>query len=104
MNRKFDTGAQRDTAENKPRLSLVPAEELLRVAKHYTDGGKKYGDNNWKLGMKSSVFYDSAQRHLNSWWQGDKSEDHLAAAIWNIMGAMWTEKNKPDLDDKNQFK
>lgn len=102
--REFKTGAHRDTDEGKPRMSLVPTDELQRVAKHFTTGGKKYGDNNWKKGMPVTVYYDSAQRHLMKWWMRDKSEDHLAAACWNILCAMWTEKNKPELDDREELK
>ena len=104
MNREFKTGSIRDTASGKPRISLVPTEELLRVATHYTKGAEKYGENNWRLGQPSSVLYDSAQRHLLSWWQGDTTEDHAAAAVWNIMCAMWMEKNKPEMDDRKDFR
>lgn len=104
MKRKFKTGAQRDTDNGKPRLSLIPSEELFRVANHYRSGGEKYGFNNWKKGMKTSVYYDSAQRHLIKWWMGEKDEDHLAAVVWNVLGAMWTEKNLPLMDDRNEHK
>lgn len=100
MNRQFDTGAQRDTDENKLRMSLVPHDELNRVLKRYLDGADKYGANNWKNGMPLSVYYDSAQRHLMKWWQNMDDEDHAAAVIWNMLGAMWTEKNKKELDDR----
>ena len=36
------------------------------------------------------------------WWQGDTDEDHMAAVVWNVMGAMWTEQNKPGLDDRKE--
>ena len=104
MKRQFDTGAQRDTDVGKPRMSLVPHEELMKVASHFVSGGQKYGFNNWKKGMNTSVYYDSAQRHLMKHWQGEESEDHAAAAVWNIMCMMWTEKNKPELDDRKEFK
>lgn len=104
MKRKFNTGAQRDADLGKPRMSLVPTEELLRVANHYRIGGEKYGFNNWKKGMKTSVYYDSAQRHLLKWWKGDQDEDHMAAAVWNILGAMWTEKNLPAMDDRKDHR
>lgn len=84
-------------------MSLVPTEELMRVAKHFTNGAEKYGENNWKLGQPTSVLYDSAQRHLTKWWSGETDEDHCAAAIWNIMAAMWIEKHKPELDDRKNF-
>lgn len=103
-NRQFDSGAQRDNADTKLRMSLVPSVELARVTRHYLNGGIKYGFNNWKKGMPLSVYFDSANRHIQAWWLGDTSEDHLAAAVWNILGAMWTETNLPDQDDRKDFK
>mgnify|MGYP006268690283 CR=1 FL=1 len=104
MKRQFKTGAQRDADVGKAKMSLMPTEELMRVMQHYRKGGEKYGENNWKKGMNASVFYDSAQRHLMKWWMGEEDEDHLAAVVWNVMGAMWTQTNKPELDDRKTFK
>ena len=92
VNRRFKTGAQRDTGCNKLRHSLIPHKALDRVAKRYLDGAEKYGENNWK-GMPLSVYYDSAMRHMQAWWAGDENEDHAAAAVWNMLCAMWTEDN-----------
>jgi len=102
-NRLFDSGAQRDTGDGKLCMSLVPIKELERVMERYRSGGAKYGDNNWTKGMPLSVYYDSANRHMMQWWQGDESEDHAAAVVWNMMCAMWTENNKKDLDDRDVF-
>lgn len=110
-NREFSTGAQRDQATGKMRMSLVPQQELKRVMKRYLDGAEKYGENNWMKGMPLSVFYDCAHRHLDAWWRGDDQEDHAAAVVWNMLCAMWTESNsrKPhsdhqdDLDDRWQY-
>ena len=55
-NRQFKTGAQRDVAEGKLRVSLIPHEELERVLKRYLDGAEKYGENNW---MKGCLLYTS---------------------------------------------
>ena len=100
MNREFSTGAQRDTECNKLKMSLLPHDEVNRVLKRYLDGAEKYGENNWKKGMPLSVYYDSAQRHLFKWWGGETDEDHAAAAIWNILGAMWTENNLKLMEDR----
>lgn len=108
-NRQFDSGAQRDSGEDKLRMSLVPQEELKRVMKRYLDGAEKYGENNWMKGMPLSVYYDCAQRHLEAWWNDKCDEDHAAAVIWNMMCAMWTEKNTriipsgETLDDRCMF-
>ncbi len=99
-NRVFETGAQRDTAEGKVRMSLLPHKELERVLKRYLDGAEAYGENNWKKGMETTVLYDSAMRHIMKWYMKYDDEDHLAAAVWNILGIMWTEENKPELDNR----
>ena len=101
--RQFDTGAQRDSADGKLRMSLVPIKPLQSVMKRYLQGAETYGENNWKLGMKHSVLYDSAMRHLMQDFSGDDSEDHLGAALWNIMGMIWNRDNKPELDDRKEY-
>jgi hypothetical protein len=35
---------------------------------------------------------DSAERHLNQFKDGDRTEDHLAAVLWNLFGYIWTER------------
>ncbi len=102
-NRKFDTGAQRDTGEGKMRMSLVPQQEFKRVMKRYLDGAEKYGENNWMKGMPLSVYYDCAHRHLEAWWRGEDSEDHAAAVVWNLLCAMHTEINNTKMDDRMKF-
>ena len=103
-NRQFDTGAQRDTSEGKLRMSLLPQQELERVMRRYLDGAEKYGENNWIKGMPMSVYYDCMHRHLLAWWRGDDTEDHAAAVVWNMLCAMWTEKNgDKKLDDRSKF-
>ena len=102
-NRQFETGAQRDTAEGKLRMSLIPHNELKRVMKRYLDGAEKYGENNWMKGMPLSVFYDCAHRHLEAWWRGERAEDHAAAVVWNMLCAMYTESVAEELDDRDKF-
>ncbi len=101
-NRVFSTGAQRDTAEGKLRMSLLPQAALKRVMKRYLDGAEKYGENNWMKGMPMSAYYDCAHRHLEAWWSGETGEDHAAAVVWNMLCAMWSESTE-HLDDKDKF-
>ena len=84
----FDTGAVRDIQVGKGRYDLLPPEALRRIAVHYEKGALKYSDRNWEKGMPCSRFCNSALRHIFQWLQGDSSEDHLAAAAFNIMGIM----------------
>ena len=102
--RQFDTGAQRDSGEGKLRMSLVPHKALNDAMMRYLQGADTYGENNWKKGMKHSVLYDSTMRHLMQDFTGDDSEDHLGAALWNIMGMIWNRDNKPEMDDRKDYK
>lgn len=97
--REFETGAVRDMQEGKGRCDLLPACALLRLAKHYEAGARKYEDRNWEKGIPISVMIDSAMRHLLKYMDGQTDEDHLAAVAWNILGAMWMEEKRPDLQD-----
>jgi len=88
----FTTGAVRDAAEDKPRFGLIPVEVLKRYAMRYTDGAKKYGEWNWQKGIPLLRVYESLLRHVFAWREGDKSEDHLAAVLWNAGAIMWYEE------------
>ena len=88
---KFQTGAQRDTPKGKGRFDLIPAYALKRVAKHYEKGAEKYGENNWRKGIPLRRFLDSAIRHCYSFLSGDRKEDHMAAAVWNLLNLIETE-------------
>lgn len=89
---EFETGSVRDTREGKGRYDLIPTEPLRRLAVHYENGAKKYGDRNWEKGQPISRHFDSAQRHLEKAKDGLQDEDHLAAAIWNMFAIIATEK------------
>ena len=97
--REFDSGAVRDMAEGKGRCDLLPACAVLRLARHFENGAKKYNDRNWEKGIPIHSFIDSAIRHLMKYLDGQDDEDHLCAAAWNCMCAMWTEEKKPELQD-----
>ena len=102
-NTQFSTGAQRYDRKGKLRMSLMPHIAMQRVMKRYLDGAETYGENNWLKGQPFSVLYDSAMRHMMQFWSGDKDEDHLAAAAWNIMSMMQFEDSREDLDDRIEF-
>ena len=96
---QFASGAVRDTRTGKGRFDLVPPEPLRRLALVYERGAEKYDDHNWKRGMPVSRYIDSALRHINSYLEGESTEDHLAMGAWNLFSAMWTEVHRPDLQD-----
>lgn len=70
------------------------ANMFLEVAKHFEDGAKKYGENNWQKGLPVDCYIDSAVRHYLKWLRGDKDEPHDRAFVWNILCCIWTVKHK----------
>lgn len=72
---------------------------LLEVAKHFEEGAKKYGEHNWQKGIPVSRYLDSGVRHYLKWLRGDTDEPHDRAFCWNMMCAIWTCINKPELNE-----
>lgn len=62
---------------------------ILETAKHFEEGAKKYGPDNWQLGIPVNCYLDSAIRHYLKWRRGDKDEPHDRAFVWNIMCCAW---------------
>lgn len=85
--REFKTGAVRDINENKGRFDLLPMLALKDLAIHFQKGCQKYGDRNWEKGIPISNLVDSGLRHAVEFVLGYEDEDHLIAAIWNLINA-----------------
>ena len=95
----FSTGAVRDMHEGKGDMVSLPNAAILRLSKHYEAGAKKYGRWNYTKGIPCSSFLDSALRHLFKYLDGRDDEDHLAAAAFNVLGAMEMEAHHPEMND-----
>lgn len=101
------TGAVRETLYHKGpggfplRYDLVFSNEvgLRRIAETFGEGFLKYGAHNWKQGFPESVLLNHAFEHLRKWMAGDRTEDHLSHAMWNIYTLMWVEEQMPELLD-----
>ena len=72
---------------------------ILEASIHFEQGCQKYGERNWEKGIPLHCFMDSAVRHYLKFLRGDTDERHDRAFIWNILCAIWTHKNKPELND-----
>ena len=96
---EFATGAVRDMHEGKGDMLSLPPAALLRLSLLYEEGAKKYGRFNYLKGIPLSSFIDSAERHLMKYVAGWDDEDHLAAAAFNILGALQMEETRPDMCD-----
>lgn len=72
---------------------------FLEVAKHFEEGAKKYGENNWQKGIPVKRYIDSAVRHHLKHIRCDNDEPHDLAFVWNIICGIWTCEHKPELND-----
>lgn len=96
---KYGTGAVRETECHKGRCDLLPMVALIRLSKQFENASSKYPERNWEKGLPMHTFIDSALRHLFKYMDGQTDEDHLCAAAWNILCAMWTEEKRPEMQD-----
>ena len=100
---EWSTGSRRDTQEGKPRFDLISVHGLRRLADHLAKGAEKYGERNWEKGQPISRFYASAFRHLIAWAEGEETEDHLAAVLFNIMAIIHMNEIYPGNSEINDF-
>ncbi len=118
---QYSSGAVRNERQGKGRFDLISVIAERRLANWYEAGCQVYGDRNWEKGMPHSRFVDSTKRHINAYLtvkqleregflQQDVEEvcasmginpleDHLAAAVWNLMSIMHLELTHPEMDD-----
>ena len=71
---------------------------LLEVSIHFEQGAQKYVENNWQKGIPVHCYIDSAIRHYLKYKRGDDDERHDRAFVWNILCAIWTCKEMPQLN------
>lgn len=89
----------------KLRYDLIPAYPLEQLARVYTIGSRKYGDNNWRSGIAYSRIVAALQRHLEMWKQGrdvdpDDGQHPLASVAWCALTLMEYEITRPEFDDR----
>lgn len=97
--RLFETGAKRDSNEDKPYVHNLKGYTELRFGYLTRMGAKKYGDGNFLKGIPSDVAWESLRRHVAKYDMGDTKEDHLAAIIFNVQLIMLNEQKEGMLED-----
>jgi hypothetical protein len=56
----------------KPPLHCIPTPVLFEIGMGMYEGGWKYREANWRvIGVRASIYYDAALRHLTAWWDGE---------------------------------
>jgi len=106
--RKFETGATRDTAENKldfegflSPVVLTRYAEYLNKNRKQPDGQLRDSDN-WQKGIPKDVYMKSMFRHFMDVWiihrdpvecplEEDELQDALCAVVFNAMGYLFEE-------------
>lgn len=86
----FETGAHRDSNKGKGRFDLLPPMTLKALALHFEKGATKYTERNWEKGIPIARYIDSTLRHTFQFVNGEDDENHLIAAIWNLVCAYET--------------
>ena len=99
---KFGTGAVRSDTFEEFRYDLVSPIGLREVARACAEGAEKYGDWNWEKGMPAHDLLNHAIAHIYGFLSGDRSEQHLGHAAWNLLAAihsheLWPHINKDTL-------
>jgi len=86
-----DTNPKDAIGVRKLPIGLVPSTGINLAAVAFLEGAMKYGRYNWRVaGVKSSIYYDAAMRHLEKYWNGEECDwetgvPHLASTIACIM-------------------
>jgi len=100
-------------ADGKVKASLIPWDILMEfLPPAYEEGLIKYEKESWRRGFKVSQMFESATRHLTTfYYQGENldpeavekygiEKHHLAGAIFSLLSILHTMKYRPELDDR----
>jgi hypothetical protein len=95
---EYDTGAVRSADCDQVRYDLITPIGLRALAKTYAEGAEKFGACNWENGMPVTDLLNHAIAHIYNFLSGDRKEDHLAHAAWNVLGAIHSLEQWPDIN------
>lgn len=95
---RYQTGAVRSGDAETEAWELLSPIGLRRAAEASAEGERKYGPYNWEQGMSCRVLLRHALRHIYLFLLGDRGEDHLAHAAWNLLGACHSQELWPELN------
>lgn len=90
----------------KAPMSTVPAEVMLEIGLGMLEGARKYGRHNYRaIGVRASVYYDAAMRHLMAWWEGEDIDPasgipHISKALATLTVLRDAEINRKCVDDR----
>ena len=101
-----DTNPKDAIGIKKPPLSTVPLPVLFEVGAAMLEGACKYRRHNYRVaGVRGSVYFDAAWRHLAAWWEGedidlDSGLHHVSKAIATLVVLRDAMMNDKFVDDR----
>lgn len=70
-------------------MSCISMPVMMEIAAGMMEGARKYGRHNYRvIGVRASVYFDAAMRHLTAWWEGEDIDE--ASGLSHISKAMST--------------
>jgi len=89
----------------KSRVDLIEPCFMLGMGHVLQFGAEKYGEDNWRSGIKVRRNIGAAMRHILSYLHGQDKDgesglSHLFHAAVDLMFAHWTVCNKGEFDDR----
>lgn len=82
-----DSNPKDSVGVKKVPFSTVPAGPIAELGLAMLEGALKYGRHNYRaVGVRTSVYYDAALRHLTAFWEGqdidpDSGLPHIVKAM-----------------------
>ena len=87
MPKEKETNPKDALSISKVPFHAIPTIPMLEVGLAMMEGGRKYGTHNYRqAGVKMSVYYDAAIRHLAAWWEGQDLDP--ASGIHHVVKAI----------------
>jgi hypothetical protein len=101
--KKKTTGNHFD--DGKPPIHLIPSEAITGIAKALDFGAKKYGEYNFRKGIKHTKIIDSLIRHALAYLAGEDFDPESGLSHIQHLGANYAmleyiRLHHPDLDDR----
>ena len=101
-----DTNPKDAVGTKKVPFSTVPATVVAEIGVGMLEGARKYGRHNYRVaGVRGSVYYDAALRHLTAWWEGedidpDSGLSHITKAMCSLVVLRDAMIQKKLIDDR----
>lgn len=105
-NKVKDSNPKDAVGVRKVPMSTVSGPVMMELGLAMMEGARKYGRHNYRdIGVRSSVYYDAAMRHLVAWWEGEDTDpdseiSHLTKAIATIMVIRDAQLHNKVVDDR----